>query len=203
MALAAAVVAYGFLAGRKTRLFLGAGAALCLIVAGLLPVQLSERFATIPDELQYGTLSDRRELWDRGTAVAKDHLLEGIGAGATTGMFNIAAHNTPLELTMEGGAVSLAFFYGTFLLGIGRTWRSDRREAYAMIAVCTAWLVGTLSLSWEVDTVTWFILAILFSAVRRDQLIRQPCLHGRRSNVRHKTSTRCSGERTDACAYPS
>jgi O-antigen ligase len=164
MALVAAVVAYGLLTGGKTRVFLGAGVMLCLIVAGLLPLQLSERFATIPDELQYGTLSDRRELWDRGTAVVKDHLLEGVGAGATTGMFDVAAHNTPLELMMEGGAVSLAFFYGAFLLGIARAWRSDRREASAMIAVFIAWLVGSLSLSWEVDTVTWFILAILFSA---------------------------------------
>ncbi len=164
LALAAAVVAYALLAGAKARVLLGAGALLCLLVAGLLPSQVSERFASIPEELRHGTLSDRRDLWVRGTRVAEDHPVEGIGAGATAGLFDVAAHNTPLELTMEGGAISVGLFYGAFLLGIGRAYKSDPREANAMIAASAAWLVGTLSLSWEVDTVTWFILAILFSA---------------------------------------
>ena len=56
---------------------------------------------------------------------------------------------------MEGGAISVGLFYGAFLLGIGRAYKSDPREANAMIAASAAWLVGTLSLSWEVDTVTW------------------------------------------------
>ena len=164
IALLATVLALGLFTSWRTRLLLAGGAALCMAVVTFLPSQVSERLSTIPDELRYGTLSDRRELWDRGTVVAEQHPIEGVGAGATAGMFDIAAHNTPLELTMEGGAVSLALFFGAGLLGIRRTWRNNPQEGRAAVAVCAAWLVGSLSLSWEVNTVTWFILAMLFSA---------------------------------------
>jgi O-antigen ligase len=164
MALITVLLAYAVLSPRKTRALILGSMVVCLLAIWLSPAQLSERFSTIPDELRHGTLSDRRDLWDRGERVVSEHPIEGIGAGATTGKLDIAAHNTPLELMMEGGAVSLSLFYGAMLLGIIRLWKRDRDEGVVMTVVCAAWLVGTFSLSWEVNTVTWFIFTMLFSA---------------------------------------
>jgi O-antigen ligase len=90
--------------------------------------------------------------------------LEGIGAGATSGTFGIAAHNTPLEFMMEGGAVSVGLFYGALALGLWGVWKSDRKEARPLISAWSAWFAGTFSLSWEINTITWFMFALLFSA---------------------------------------
>ena len=164
IALLGAVLAFGIFTTIRLRAAMLAGAALCLLLALALPSDMMGRFASIPDELNHGTLSDRRDLWDRGTALVQEHPLIGIGAGATAGVFAIAAHNTPLELLMEGGVVSFVLFYGAFAFAICRIWKVERHERLVLLVVCVTWVVGTCSLSWEVDTVTWFILAILFSA---------------------------------------
>jgi O-antigen ligase len=164
LAVLVGLLVYAVFAGLRAPGLMLAGAGLCLAIGALLPGQISDRFVGIPDELQHGTLSDRRELWDRGIVIAAEHPFEGIGAGATAGEFDIAAHDTPLELMMEGGAVSVGLFYGALLLGIWGAWKSDRKEGRALIAACSAWFVGSLSLSWEVNTITWFMFAVLFSA---------------------------------------
>lgn len=164
MAFLVAIVAYSLLTGGRATRWIFAGAVLCVVVGALMPVQISERFAGIPDELRYGTLSDRRQLWDRGAAIVAEHPFQGIGAGASAGAWDIAAHNTPLELMMEGGLVSLSLFYGALLLGIRAAWRREDKEARTLIAVWLAWFVGTLLLSWENNIITWFMFAMLFSA---------------------------------------
>ena len=164
IAVVVVVLVYALFSGVRAPALLLVGAGLCVLIGALLPAQISERFAGIPDELRYGTLSDRRGLWDRGKAVVAEHPLEGIGVGATSGTMDIAAHNTPLELTMEGGVVSLSLFYGTLLVGLYGAWRSNRKEARALIALWAAWVAGSMSLSWELDTNTWFLFAMLFSA---------------------------------------
>jgi O-antigen ligase len=164
IALLTALLACAFQISWKMRGLLAGTAAIFLLAMWLGPSQISQRLSTIPDELRHGSLSDRRDLWDRGQAVAREHPIEGIGAGATTGKLEIAAHNTPLELMMEGGAVSVVLFYGAMLFGLTSLWKTDSREGAAMTALCAAWVVGSLSLSWEVNTITWFILTMLFSA---------------------------------------
>jgi O-antigen ligase len=164
IALVMIVLVYSLFSGLRAPALLLGGVGLCVLIGALLPAQISERFAGIPDELRYGTLSDRRELWDRGKAVIAEYPFEGIGVGATSGTMDIAAHNTPLELTMEGGVVSLSLFYGAILVGLYGAWRSNRKESRALIALWAAWVAGSLSLSWEIDTNTWFLFAMLFSA---------------------------------------
>ena len=144
----------------------------CVILLLALPSSVLGRFATIPDELSHGTLSDRRDLWEQGTTVVEQNPVQGIGAGATAGLFGIAAHNTPLELLLEGGAVGFALFYGAIIMGVYRVWKVNPRERVALLAACAAWVVGTLSLSWELDTVTWFIFALLISAGAARQVRR-------------------------------
>lgn len=164
VALLVALIAYGVAAGVRSTAVVLAAACLCLVAGALLPGQISERIAGIPEELRYGTLSDRRQLWDRGEAMIAEHPLEGIGVGASSGALNIAVHNTPLELMMEGGAVGTCLFYGALLSALRGTLKSERLEGRTFVAVSSCWFVGALTLSWELNTVTWFIFALLFSA---------------------------------------
>ena len=163
IALFAVAVLYALRASRRVWLLLLGGTVLCVTLLATFPTAISDRFITMPEALRYGSLSDRRELWDSGAMVVRDNLLQGVGAGASAGILSIAVHNTPLELTMEGGLVSLCLFYGAFLLGLGRTLEQDRRAGWSMVGACAAWLIGCMALSWEIETVSWFLAMILNS----------------------------------------
>ncbi|MDR3727266.1 MAG: O-antigen ligase family protein [Terracidiphilus sp.] len=175
IALLMVILVYALFSGVRAPALLLAGAGLCMVIGALLPAQISERFTSIPEELRYGTLSDRRELWDRGKTVVSEHPLEGIGVGATSGTMDIAAHNTPLELAMEGGVVSLSLFYGALLVGLYGAWRSNRKESRVLIALWAAWIAGSLSLSWEINSITWFLFALLFSTASARPV--EACFH--------------------------
>lgn len=151
------------LRGRVRMMVLGT---VVLLVAApfVLPGQVMERMSAIPDELRYGSFSDRTELWQRGSAVVMEHPVNGIGVGAAEGMMSIAAHNTPLELMMEGGAIGVFLFYGAWAFSLRGTWKADHREGLAALFIFFGWFVGSASLSWEVDTATWYFLALLIAA---------------------------------------
>ena len=164
LALLAAAVTFGICSTLRRRIAMLIGAAICLVLTLALPSALTSRFSTIPDELNYGTLSGRRDLWDEGTAFVERHPFQGAGIVTGEGGSAFVAHNTPLEILIEGGLVSLVLFYGVFANGIYRVWRVAGQEQTVLLALCGAWLVGTFSLSWDVDPITWFIFAMLLSA---------------------------------------
>jgi hypothetical protein len=145
--------------------------AVCLGIVYALPPNAMARLQTIPDELQNGTLSGRRVYWDYGSNLVARHPLVGLGTGAGDAAVSAmigtdkVVHSTPLEVAMDGGVVGLMLFYGAVLCSLISVWRFNYAERTLLLAVSAAWLVGSLSLSWEDHKVTWFILGFLVSAV--------------------------------------
>jgi O-antigen ligase len=164
LALVGAGVVFGICTTARIRFALLIIAATCLVIALVLPSGPASRLTTIPDELNHGTLSGRTTLWETGEALVAERPLQGRGVGAAKGVFSVVVHNTPLELLIEGGLVSLLLFYGAFAYGIYRVWMFANRERTFYLVIFTAWLIGTFSLSWDVDIITWFIVAMLFAA---------------------------------------
>jgi O-antigen ligase len=109
-------------------------------------------------------MSGRSTLWETGEALVLERPLQGQGVGAVSGVFARVVHNTPLEILIEGGLVSLLLFYGAFAHAMYRVWKFANRERTLFLVIITAWLIGALSLSWDVDIITWFIVAMLFAA---------------------------------------
>ena len=178
VALLAAVVVFAICADRRTRVAVFVGAAVLVALTLVLPSSVTWRLSTTTDELNHGTLSGRRAVWDRGTAIVEEHPLVGLGVGGVVGAmasldFN-AAHNTPLELLVEEGIVGFAFFYGGLAYGVYRVWRFAGKEGKALVAVSAAWFVGTCSITWDSDLVTWFMFAMLLSAGSASRTIRVP-----------------------------
>lgn len=174
LALLGAGVVFGFCTTFRVRIALLIVAAACLVVALALPSGSTSRLATIPDELNHGTMSGRTTLWEAGEALVAEHPLEGRGVGAATGVFSVVVHNTPLELLIEGGLISLLLFYGAFAHGMYRAWKFARQERTFFLVVIAAWLIGTLSLSWDVDITSWFLVAMLFASGSASEPNRVP-----------------------------
>jgi O-antigen ligase len=164
IALLGSAITFGICTTLRMRVALLIGASICLLLPLALPSSVTSRFLSIPDELSHGTLSGRRNLWDQGTVLVGEHPLLGLGVGATKGALSDPAHNTPLEILIEGGLVSLVLFYGAFAHSIYRLWRGASQDRTLLAVISSGWLIGSLSLSWDVDPITWFIFAMLISA---------------------------------------
>lgn len=176
LALLAAVVIFAICADRRTRVAMLAGAAVLMALTPVLPSSVTWRLSTTTDELNHGTLSGRRAVWEHGTVLVEEHPLIGLGVGGVVGAFASldfnAAHNTPLEILVEEGLIGFAFFYGGLVHSIYRVWRSAGKERTALVALSAAWFVGTCSISWDVNLVTWFMFSMLWAAGSASRTMR-------------------------------
>ncbi len=173
----AAVVALlgcGILLARGHRRRVLAGAfALPAIAAALwlwVPQGTFERLATIPGQLQGGSLNDRTNIWALGwQAFAKAPLL-GTGAGTFVSAAGVApintAHNTPLSILVSGGLCALCLF--TVIVALA-AWSIRRTQGPLQLALGTAlvvWAVTTLDATVEENRTTWLLLALIALAGR-------------------------------------
>ena len=112
------------------------------------------------------TIGDRAAIWRAGMKILELGPLVGIGAGgfarAVAGEVHQGAfaHNTPLSITIELGAVGLLLFGLAIALVLRGVRRSGGNEKGLVWALLLAWCVGTATLSWEFRKPTWFILLV-------------------------------------------
>jgi O-antigen ligase len=152
-----------------------------LVVAGAvfvlsrIPDTTLGRIFTAGDELTVGTVGDRAQIWRAGVDVVMRHPFLGVGAGgfsdATSSVLGAhqVAHNTPISVASQLGAVGFVLFYGAAALalyGVARARREERMLAWVLVLT---WALGTESLTWEYRKTTWLVLlaAAAAGAVRR------------------------------------
>lgn len=129
----------------------------------------TERLAEIPQEIQSGSLTNRRLIWTAGYRVFEDHPFVGVGAGnfanAIADVYGVpaAAHNTFLSVMVDGGVIGLALFVLVLGTAILPTVAATSIGRAAGIALFLALMVGFGPLSIEERKAVWFVLAILAS----------------------------------------
>jgi O-antigen ligase len=136
------------------------------------------------------TVAERRLMWASGVAMARDHLLSGVGPGQVKRVYPRYAaaevvnkhrghlHNTPLQLLVERGVLGLGawlWLFGAFLArGVRAVRRADgalpRAAATGALASVVGFLVAGLSEynfgDTEVLLAALFAMAILFVVER-------------------------------------
>lgn len=129
----------------------------------------TERLAEIPQEIQGGTLTNRRLIWTAGYRVFEDRPFVGVGAGnfanAIADVYGVpaAAHNTFLSVMVDGGVIGLALFVLVLGTAVVPTLAASSIGRAAGIALFLALIVGFGPLSIEERKAVWFVLAILAS----------------------------------------
>jgi O-antigen ligase len=173
----AAVVALAgcaILLGRDHRRGVLAGAlALPAITAALwflVPHETFERLATIPGQLQGGSLNDRTNIWTLGWHAFAKAPLFGTGAGTFVSAAGLApintAHNTAFSILVNGGLCALCLFVAIVALA---TWSIRRTRGPLQLALGTSlavWLVTTLDATVEENRTTWLLLGLIALAGR-------------------------------------
>lgn len=162
----AAAISIGMRTGARFVVPLGGLVAAGLVAATLWsPPATWRRIVTLGSEFSGGTLSDRVPIWRAGLAVLASHPLAGVGVAgfpdAVTPALSrrIVAHNTPLSVAVELGAVGLALFLGAFLAA-ARASRARRAARRLVLAIVGTWFVGAASLTWEYRKTTWLVLLL-------------------------------------------
>lgn len=173
-------------AGRRSVVAAGWTAALAVLgvaaTVWVVPEDAWHRILTI-DSAVKGSFGDRSVMWRAGLDLANQHPLAGVGAGgygraaeALVGIKTVA-HNTPIAIAVEFGAIGVLLFFGALALALARVWRkAAEHRTFASIFVL-AWLVGTASLSWEKNKLTW-LLFLLVAALGEITRARQRAASG-------------------------
>jgi O-antigen ligase len=164
IALLAAVLTFALFSDLRRRIATLAGTTAILALTLALPLSFTWRLSTTTQDVRYGTLDGRTTVWNEGLILFGEHPLCGLGAGATKGALPMVAHNTPLELLIEGGLISVGLFYGGLAHSIYRITSIASQERTLLIVICSALLVGTFALSWDAQCTTWFVYTLLSSA---------------------------------------
>ncbi len=133
------------------------------------PSSTLQRVRTTGHEIQYGTWSDRRTIYQIGWYAFLDYPVAGVGVGA----FYLAlyeksgwmkdAHSTYLNVLVGTGMIGMLFFLAILFRVLRLVWRLPSRDRFLWFAVLTAWMVTGVTTSWDYRKVTWFIFGLALS----------------------------------------
>ena len=150
--------------------YLVIAASLILVVIAVvpkLPKTATSRFATIPQELAAGNMSNRRFIWRAGLEVFPDRPVLGVGAGAygtvleNSGNKSLPAHNLLLGILVEQGIVGAVLFVGLLVACARNIVRMPPLDRKLWAVVMLTWTVGLMSISIERWKVTWLLFGML------------------------------------------
>lgn len=170
--------------GHARRAFLSVPviAAAALALLAFVPESSLARLATLREELLFGTLNGRVEIWSRGFEAFKNAPWLGEGAGTFVLAAHTAnedtAHNTPLTMLVTGGLIgfSISLALGWFALRKALENRGFIRIAMiaTLFTLVLASLVGTI----EENRMTWIVIAIISIASRQSAQPEQSLCDG-------------------------
>jgi O-antigen ligase len=136
----------------------------------LVPASSWERLNTIPEEMQKGDLSHRRNIWEASYETFQKHPLLGVGAGAHATAVRVkwsnqeknkVAHNTYLSLLTEEGLIGAALFAALMISLLSGILSLPPLEKKLWIILMLTWGVGAASLTWEYRKPTWLFISLL------------------------------------------
>ena len=126
-----------------------------------------ERLSTMGNEIQYGDLDLRLVIWRAGIEVVPQHPWIGVGAaGYETVIAHMTgrpfvAHNTLLSILVETGGLGLALFVSALFLVFLKCHSIRAHERSFWFAALAVWGIGMVTLTWEFQKTTWFLLSLL------------------------------------------
>lgn len=149
-------------------------------VVSILPAEQTERLATSGDEIASGTLNNRTTLWSAAFDIWGDHVVTGVGAGASReeiadrSGIALRAHSTPLSVAAELGVVGLVPFGLCFLIAIRRSLATSGATRRMTVTLSATLIIGLLVRHWDYEKPTWLVLALLAAVASSSEPTEPP-----------------------------
>jgi O-antigen ligase len=140
-----------------------------LAAAQLVPQSNLKRVLSTSDEIQGGSMSGRREIWNAGLQAFPQRPLLGAGAGAYGAAVDpyfrnkgkVAAHNVVIGLLVEEGIVGLALFAALFGTCAWTIFRSPPPYGVLCGVLILAWLIGGMTTEPQSMKFTWVLFGLV------------------------------------------
>jgi len=137
-------------------------------MAAAVPGTSWKRIASISSEVSDGALTGRRALWSAGLEVLPSHPYIGFGAGAygraTQSVLNTdrtSGHNWFLTMAVELGGIGVLLSVSLLLANALAIVRLPSPERRLWAVVMLTWLVGVMSVNWEIRKTTWLLFGFI------------------------------------------
>jgi O-antigen ligase len=174
LAALAALVGCGILLARgRGKAVLGAVFALPAICAALwllVPYEIFDRLATIPEQIQGGDLNRRWNIWAAGWQAFIHAPIFGSGAGAfvaAAGLYpNDTAHNTVLSILVAGGLCALTIALAIVVVAARQIMQMRGPLRIAMMTSFAVWALISLVSAVEESRTTWLLFGMIALGAR-------------------------------------
>jgi O-Antigen ligase len=136
----------------------------------VIPHEIFDRLATIPQQLAGGDLNQRVNIWWAGWHAFTRAPILGTGAGTFVAAARLApgdtAHNTLLSVGVAGGLCAVTLAVIILALVCRSALKTDGHLRLALLVALAVWVITSLTLTVEESRVTWLLFAIVALAGR-------------------------------------
>jgi O-antigen ligase len=136
----------------------------------VIPHEIFDRLATIPQQLAGGDLNQRVNIWWAGWHAFARAPIFGTGAGTFVAAARLApgdtAHNTLLSVAVAGGLCAVTFAVIILALVCRSALKTKGHLRLALLVALAVWAITSLTLTVEESRVTWLLFAIVALAGR-------------------------------------
>jgi O-antigen ligase len=136
------------------------------VAIAVMPDSTLGRFESLDTELTIGTFTNRKEIWRVASELFQDNMVVGAGVGSfgramgDAVNWSMVAHNTFISVAVELGIVGLVLYVVPIGFALLAARRLPEDERWLVWGAFAAWTVGVMSLSWEHQKVSWFLLVM-------------------------------------------
>jgi O-antigen ligase len=127
----------------------------------LLPTEIVERLASTSSSISSSDIGGRVSLWKAAISIFLDHFFLGIGSGTSPIIIGSVAHQIFLSILAETGIIGFILFMSILGIVINQAIKLPKGYSGLWLSVVFVWLIGVLSLSWEVAKATWLFLSFV------------------------------------------
>ncbi len=144
-----------------------AAALLGVWIIGMVPASSWSRLMTIGSDISAGNIGSRVAIWQAGLEAFATAPLLGLGTGAfAPGVdfsygWEASPHNLFLSILVGTGLVGLLVFLSMLLQVSWKIIQMPELSRRLWLVLLATWLVGVMTLGWELRKPTWFLLGLL------------------------------------------
>ena len=143
---------------------------LALSVWLVTPPETLARIGTVVEQVRYGDLNQRINIWSAGWHAFSAAPFCGHGAGSFVTASQLAAidtaHNTALSVVVEGGVIALLIASAILAVAIRAIDAMNGSLRIAFVTAVAVWVVSSLAGTVTENRITWLLFAVIAVAAR-------------------------------------
>lgn len=169
--------------------------ALMLAIRPYLPVEVMARYQGVGEEIAYGSMAGRKDIYHEGLQSFQRDPMLGVGYSAfeTASLrhngIGDAAHNDPLQVLVDLGLLGFCVYLALLGVLLGRAAKAEQQWKGLALGLFAAYLVSGFSITLLNAKIAWLVFGVLLALGGRagpaPKVIQEPVASLERGSVSH------------------